>query len=186
MSRMRGRCAHNICARLAGGRVGLQLTAFSFGGTAFSHGSGACHTSARPGVRGQPWHLASHSPRPLQRECTCSPLTAAFRSSVCCRAPQARPRSSPPSPPSSPLLFPSRPARCFTVWCPHERHCCCSRCLRGDLELRGGYQGSCCGAARCGYVRTAIAARARVFGSSSGAVPSSSKRLHAPPAAAEK
>ena len=56
---VRGRCAHNIYTRLAGGCVGLQLTAFSFGGTAFSRGSGAHHISARP-VSAPPttWHLA--------------------------------------------------------------------------------------------------------------------------------
>ena len=41
------------CARLAGGRAGLKLTAFSFGGTAFSTDSGARQTSARP-VSAQP------------------------------------------------------------------------------------------------------------------------------------
>ena len=101
------------CARLAGGRAGLKLTAFSFGGTAFSTDSGARQTSARPVTRER---AANHGSglrecrRPLPPACTCSPLTAVLRSTRLCRALPARPPAPPPSAARSPPLSSPPPA----------------------------------------------------------------------------
>ena len=77
---------------------------------------------------------------------TCSPLTAALRSTHCCTVPPARP----PGPASSaariPSPYPPPPALFSTTPCSSRCCCCCRGSLRGGVELQGGVRGGCAGA----------------------------------------
>ena len=84
---------------------------------------------------------------PPQRMCTCSPLTAAIRSTRCCAAPPASPPAPPPSAARSPPPSPPPPA-IFRRLDASLRCCrCCRGSLPGGLELQGGVQGGSDGAA---------------------------------------
>ena len=108
------------------------------------------------------------------RACTCSPLTAALRSTRCCTAPLARPQAPPPSAERLPSSSLCSPARFSTIsvlflhllWLPRVA----VEQQGGDMELQGGVQGGTGGAARGSYVWVARPARARVSGGFAGAV----------------